>query len=355
MKSVIALSLAALAVADTQSYWGDAPVDPVTTTTTQWEDDPSKYSTTTTKPVVKTTTTASTVWSDYDPKKTTTTTVPSKETTTWDDVEIVTKTVTYTKKGGHVVTVTITKPADSVATTWVDAETIVDPEWQNVVSTTTKPVSPASTWADAQVCKVVTKTITASSYIWVPSGGDADPTWSDVPVKPTTTKAADPTWSDYTKSVKPTSTAVDPTWSDYTPAPTTTVKPTTTKGWTTSTTAAPKPTGAVCPNDGGKTLASEGSCGSSFSINCGVKASPGKDSKFWQKNAGEKVSTLAACLAICNENALCESVLYVQSAGSADDQLCWQTSGLGPVTGTGYAQIAYKTGNKGKCSASYTA
>lgn len=158
----------------------------------------------------------------------------------------------------------------------------------------------------------MTKTVTASTYIWVPSGDEAEHTWSDASVPAvSTTKSVDPTWSDYVASTTTTK-AVDPTWSDYTGAPTTTTKASTTKGWTTSTTkattttAAPKPTGAVCPNDDKKTLASDGSCGSSFSINCGVKASPGKDSKFWQKTVGAKIPTLAACLAICNENALCE-------------------------------------------------
>lgn len=110
----------------------------------------------------------------------------------------------------------------------------------------------------------------------------------------------------------------------------------------------------MCPADHGKTLPVSGSCGGSFQVNCGVKATPGQNSKFWQRKENEKIPTLAACLAICNENALCESVLYVSASGTADDQLCWQTSGLGPVTGTGYAQIAYKTDAKGKCTQSYT-
>lgn len=61
-------------------------------------------------------------------------------------------------------------------------------------------------------------------------------------------------------------------------------------------------------------------------------------------------------LLIKSEISACEAVLYVNGQpGSGDNELCWQTSGLGPVTGTNYAQIAYKTGAKGGCKASYNA
>lgn len=315
-----------------------------------WEDqaDPVKVTTTTT--------TVASTWVDYDPAKTTTTTKPVALTTTteyyWGDVPA-DKTTTTTKP---VVVKTTTKVVDPTHT------------WGDVVVVTTKPVSPATspavTWVDAPVagigsCKVVTVTKTGS-IIWVPAA--YDPTWVEVPVAPTTAKptTAKPTTVDHTwidvpvdPIVKTTTTTADYTWADV-PAKPTTFTTSTKPVVKTTTTATPKPTGGVCPKDNGKTLAQGGSCGCDFQINCGVKASPGAGSKFWQRTEGEKFDTLAACLKVCDENSLCESVLYVAEAGSADSQLCWQTSGLGPITGEGYAQIAYKGQCSGKCSQSYT-
>jgi hypothetical protein len=81
MKTVVGLALVAVAAAaETQSYWGDLPVDPTskTTTTTTTEATWSDYD------PAKSTTTTEATWSDYDPSTTTTTTTPVKETTvTW--------------------------------------------------------------------------------------------------------------------------------------------------------------------------------------------------------------------------------------------------------------------------------
>jgi hypothetical protein len=86
-----------------------------------------------------------------------------------------------------------------------------------------------------------------------------------------------------------------------------------------------------------------------------LQASPDPTkTKFWQRTTGEKIATLAECMKICDENSLCEAVLYVSGSGTADDNICWQTSNLGPTTGSGYAQISYKGTCSGKCSASYT-
>jgi hypothetical protein len=44
----------------------------------------------------------------------------------------------------------------------------------------------------------------------------------------------------------------------------------------------------------------------------------------------------------------------VDKAGDKDYHKCYQVSGLGPVTGDGYAQISYKTSCSGACAASYS-
>lgn len=75
MKTAVGLALVVGALAaETQSYWGDAPIDSATTTTTTsaeatWSDyDPAESTTATTSS-----------WADYDPSKTTT---PVEETET---------------------------------------------------------------------------------------------------------------------------------------------------------------------------------------------------------------------------------------------------------------------------------
>ncbi|ETN42368.1 uncharacterized protein HMPREF1541_01522 [Cyphellophora europaea CBS 101466] len=111
---------------------------------------------------------------------------------------------------------------------------------------------------------------------------------------------------------------------------------------------------ATCPADNGKTVAAGGSCGASFTIHCDVSATPGASSKFWEQTSGQLVGTLAECNKQCDDNALCEATLWVDDASSKDYHHCWQTSGLGPVTGAGKARISYKGQATGKCSASYS-
>lgn len=72
-------------------------------------------------------------------------------------------------------------------------------------------------------------------------------------------------------------------------------------------TAAPAPppvaAGPVCPNDGGKTLAGAGSCKCNFAVNCGARADYSTGAKFWERNKGEKIGSLAECVKICDDNA----------------------------------------------------
>ncbi|KAK5954188.1 hypothetical protein OHC33_004761 [Knufia fluminis] len=152
--------------------------------------------------------------------------------------------------------------------------------------------------------------------------------------------------------------ATSTTWSK--PATTTKVETTTTSKvettttTTTATTEAPKPT-ATCPATAGTPFPASGSCECSYAINCGVKATPGKGAKFWERKSGELVDSLDACIAICDENSSCTAVLYVDepTAGPNDYKHCWQTSGLPQPDGTGYAKISYKGACSGSCSAGY--
>jgi hypothetical protein len=114
----------------TYSYWGDVttkPVDPKTTSTTTWAD---WTSTSTKSKPVDDKSTSSTHWADW--KSTSTKPVDDKttSTTTWADWKS-----------------TTTKPVSPDTTTyWGDAS---------------KPVDPASTWVDADVCTVKVVTVTA--------------------------------------------------------------------------------------------------------------------------------------------------------------------------------------------------
>lgn len=67
---------------------------------------------------------------------------------------------------------------------------------------------------------------------------------------------------------------------------------------------------AVCPNDGGKTLKSSGSCGCDYSINCNSKADHGSSTQFWEKTSGQIVLSLAECVAMCDENSDCKACIW---------------------------------------------
>ncbi|KEF58099.1 uncharacterized protein A1O9_06022 [Exophiala aquamarina CBS 119918] len=352
--TLLASSAMAWESAATTTTTTTKPVDPATTDA-PWLDWTS--STTTSKEVdpVKSTTTTVDPWLDWTSSTTTSKKVdPVKSTSTsvdpWADWA---STTTTSKK---------VDPAKTTSTTHV---------WADWTSSSVKPVDPAvtaSTWApvDPAVCAAVTVTYTGAGF-WVPDPAGA---WADWTSSSSTTKKVDPakststTWADWevttTKKVDPaksTSTTVDPTWSDWVASTTTTLKTvvsTTTKPAATTTGTKPPSAAPTCPSDNKKSVLAGGSCGCSFTVNCGVKASPDASSLFWEKTSGGIVPTLAECLALCDSNDKCEAALWVDDATNGDYHHCWQISGLGAPTGEGVAQISYKGTCSGKCSESYT-
>jgi len=207
---------------------------------------------------------------------------------------------------------------------------------QTSTTSTTKKVDAAKTtstvWGDWEATTTTTKKVDPAKT--------TSTTWADWEVTTTTTK----------KDAPATTTTADP-WSDW-PSSTTTLV-TTTKGAATTTTKPPS-AAPTCPSDNKKSVLAGGSCGCEFTVNCGVKASPGASSVFWEKTSGGIVPTLAECLALCDSNDKCEAALWVDDSTNGDYHHCWQISGLGAPTGEGVAQISYKGQCSGKCSESYS-
>ncbi|KAL6243186.1 hypothetical protein RBB50_009737 [Rhinocladiella similis] len=242
-------------------------------------------------------------WADW--AATTTTTTPAKKTTTTTPVTWADWDTTTTTKKPAVVTTTVVDP------TWVD--------WDTTTTTTTTVVDP--TWLD-----------------W---------TTTTTTVKTTTTTYVDPTWLDWT------STSAAVTTTTTTPAPSSWGQTTTTTAVaTTTTTVAPAPV-ATCPASNGQTLPASGSCQCEYQVNCGVHADTSSGPAFWNKGTTD---SLAACLDLCDNNDKCTATIWCDDASQcgSDYHVCWQTSGLGGVAGSGFGQVSYKTSCKGGCTESYT-
>ena len=168
-------------------------------------------------------------------------------------------------------------------------------------------------------------------------------------MKATTTASYDPwvDWASTTLSTKTVTTSAAGWGSSSSAAATTT----TTKAATT-TSAAPV-SGASCPASNGQTVKAGGSCNADYQVNCGVQGNVVTGvSKFWQESYGTPVLSLAACLTQCDNNDKCQAALWVDDASSADYHLCWQTSGLTSIKGSGVGQLSFKSGGSG-CSSSY--